>query len=571
MQLKKRRSLYTLIIISIIVTLILFGSIIVVIGYYGFTKNYSREFNSLAYKSAKTATRIVEEDGIERYLKYSADELKSEYDDIQKNAGEGTYNDESESFYDAVYYYSAYSSLSDLCNTMDMAVIYAIVPSKDYKEFTCVFNCLNENSPYDEWELGHVVKSSSKEYEAAFKNIMENNSDKEIVGRYSNLNGGKAHITALVPIKSDDGKIEGIMCAQRYVAELESARRSFVQGVGALTVVLIIIIILNTSFFLHREIIAPVNSVVAEADRFARENTKSDEVLDMNAYRVREIQSLAKSLDTMEDEIIKNIENITEITKNNERIGTEIELAKRIQVGMLPEIDEEFSEEEMDAKEFDIFALMKPAKEVGGDFYDFFKVDDTHIALIIADVSDKGIGAAFFMAITKTLIRARAKLGGSAIEVVNYADKLISAKNDVGMFATVWLGIVDMETGHVDVCNCGHDYPAIMKSGEDFVIEKTPHGPPIAFIPGAEFKSISFDLEPGDRIFLYTDGLNEALSKSGKRFGIDRILDVLNSNKELDDEAMIGKMREEVIAFADGEPQFDDMTMLGFTFLKKNN
>ena len=244
----------------------------------------------------------------------------------------------------------------------------------------------------------------------------------------------------------------------------------------------------------------------------------------------------------MEVDTIKNIEDITRITSERERIGAELSLASGIQNGMLPSHNQMLD----DVEGFEIFATMDPAKEVGGDFYDFYMIDDTHLAMLIADVSDKGVGAAFFMAIAKTLIKARALMGGSPVEIITYADKLISEKNPEGMFVTVWLGIIDLETGHMDICNAGHDYPAVMKDNKKYVIEKTPHGPAVAFLPGVEFVETELDLKPGDRIFLYTDGLNEAKGMDGDRFGLDRMLSVLNIYNGLNDKELIAEMKKNV-------------------------
>ena len=253
------------------------------------------------------------------------------------------------------------------------------------------------------------------------------------------------------------------------------------------------------------------------------------------------------------------------VSKRERSIATTqggLEIAAQIQEGILPKGPERLT----GRKNYDIYASMSPAQEVGGDFYDYFMLDDDHLAILVADVSDKGLGAAFFMMISKVLIEARAKLGGNPSEIISYVDDRITKTNEFGMFVTVWLGIIDLKTGHVDACNAGHDYPAILKETGGFIVEKTTHGPPIAFLPEPRFEQYSFDLKPGHRIFLYTDGLTEAKRHDSTRFGIDRMLEVLNSNKGIDNQTLIGKMMEEVEKFADGEPQFDDITMLGFSF-----
>ena len=242
-----------------------------------------------------------------------------------------------------------------------------------------------------------------------------------------------------------------------------------------------------------------------------------------------------------------------------------LEIAAQIQSGVLPKDVSQLKGK----KNYDIAASMTPAQEVGGDFYEYFMIDDDHIAILVADVSDKGVGSAFFAMIAKVLIRAKAELGGSSpSEIISYVNHRIVSTNEFNMFVTVWLAIIDLNTGHVEVCNAGHDYPAIMKETGGFTIEKTPHGPPIAFLPGVPFTGYSFDMKPGNRIFLYTDGLNEAKRHDGERFGTDRMLEVLNENNASSGEELISAMKNAVERFTDGEEQFDDITMLSFTFLQ---
>ena len=240
----------------------------------------------------------------------------------------------------------------------------------------------------------------------------------------------------------------------------------------------------------------------------------------------------------------------------------ELGIASQIQMNLLPNIFPAFP----DRKDFDVFAMTVPAKEVGGDFYDFFMVDDKHLAILMADVSDKGIGAALFMTISKIIIKTRAQLGGTPSEIIEYADRRINEKNDAGLFVTVWLGIIDLETGHIECCNAGHDYPAIMNSSDGYKIEKDIHGMPVAFMPEAKFPGYSFDLKDGDRIFLYTDGILDAKKINGERYEKERLLEVLNKNRYKSDEQLIRIVRASVTAYFGDEPQFDDMTMLSFTY-----
>ena len=258
--------------------------------------------------------------------------------------------------------------------------------------------------------------------------------------------------------------------------------------------------------------------------------------------------------------VISNREKKYAVTKNG------IDIATKIQVGILPKSKGAFP----DRNDFEIAASMTPALTVGGDFYDFFLLDENHIAILIADVSDKGIPAALFMTISKVFLKTRIENGGTPAEILKYADEQISKENDAKMFVTLWLGVIDLRTGHVEACNAGHDYPAISKLSEGYKIEKTPHGPPIAFIPGMEFPELSFDLNPGESIFLYTDGLIEAKRKDNERFGTDRMLEVLNSSADKNGEEVLQTMKDSVNEFTEDEPQFDDITMLLFTYKGRN-
>ncbi len=568
-------SLYTMTIGSIIIIMIVFAVSVSLIGYFAFSSSFEKEY----YDSVQRIANLVTSNtmaGIDPsdYLQYSQetmDEMKEyrNYNEYVNQCNIDGIEPDEETFDDAYTYNFIKDEISDVCNIIGVSVIYAIVPDEDFKHYTCVFNCVNKNSGYDPWDMGYRVETPSEYYEA-YERIYNHGSKIEVVERYTNLGKGKPHVTAIAPLKNEEGDICGILCVQRFAEGLTNTRRNFVQGIGGLAAILIIIIMLLESRFLRKQVVQPIERISKEAERFARDSKDRElptaQTIGSNICKVNEIVSLAESIDNMEIDTIKSIEDITTMTKEKERVDADITLASKIQLGMLPQKNQLIENH----KEFDVSAAMKPAKEVGGDFYDFFMVDDTHLAILVADVSDKGVGAAFFMAIAKTLIKARARLGGDPAEMIEYVDALIAEKNPQGMFVTVWFGIIDIINGHVKVCNAGHDYPAILGSDGVYKIEKTPHGPAVGFIPGAKQIGYEFDMAPGNRIFLYTDGLNEAKRSDGERFGISRILEVLNDNKELDNDQMILKMKLTVNAFAGDEPQFDDMTMLSFTYNGRN-
>ena len=240
------------------------------------------------------------------------------------------------------------------------------------------------------------------------------------------------------------------------------------------------------------------------------------------------------------------------------RIETELSMASSIQADMLPSIYPAFPER----PEFDIFASMDPAKEVGGDFYDFFLVDEDHLALVMADVSGKGVPAALFMMASKIIIANNTLLGKSPAKVLTDANNAICANNREGLFVTVWLGILDMITGKVVAANAGHERPAVMHAGGDFELIDDPHGLAIGGIEGMKYKEYEFTLNAGDKLFLYTDGVPEATNAEEQLFGKERMLEALNAVKNETPQGVLKGVRRSVDGFVQQAEQFDDLTML---------
>ena len=249
--------------------------------------------------------------------------------------------------------------------------------------------------------------------------------------------------------------------------------------------------------------------------------------------------------------------------QEKERIGAELNVATQIQADMLPRIFPAFPER----TEFDLFASMSPAKEVGGDFYDFFLIDDDHIGLVMADVSGKGVPAALFMVIAKTLIKNRAQMGGSPAEVLSYANDQLCEGNEAELFVTVWFATIQISTGKGLAANAGHEHPAIRRKDGSFELVKYRHSPAVATLEGIRFKEHEFTLNPGDSLYVYTDGVTEATNKDDVLFGTDRMLDALNKKPDSDPKTLLETVRSDIDDFVGTAPQFDDITMLGFKYL----
>ena len=237
---------------------------------------------------------------------------------------------------------------------------------------------------------------------------------------------------------------------------------------------------------------------------------------------------------------------------------TELGVATRIQANMLPTTFPFLPER----SEFDLYASMTPAKEVGGDFYDFFMVDEHHLALVMADVSGKGIPAALFMMASKILIKNRVMTGESPGKVLRAVNNQICENNREDMFVTVWLGILDLRDGTLVSANAGHEYPILMAPDGDFELQKSKHSFVLGGMPGMKYRETEMVLQPGAKLFLYTDGVPEAENQSETQYGYDRFLKALNSRKDGTPQQLLAAVEESVAAFVQDYIQFDDLTML---------
>ena len=279
---------------------------------------------------------------------------------------------------------------------------------------------------------------------------------------------------------------------------------------------------------------------------------------------MNEVGQLAEDFSEMAVELDRYTGEMVQLTAERERIGTELSLATSIQTGMLPNLFPAFP----DRTEFDIYASMDPAKEVGGDFYDFFLIDDDHLALVIADVSGKGVPASLFMMSTKILINDHALMGGTPAEILRRVNGLVCANNEADMFVTVWLGILELSTGKLTAANVGHEYPMLKTDGK-FEILKDKHGMPIGAFEMSKYRDYELTLKKGDKLFVYTDGVAEAADADNQFFGAERTLEVLNAAPDASPKEMLTNVRQAVDRFVKDAPQFDDLTMLGLTYFGK--
>ena len=278
-----------------------------------------------------------------------------------------------------------------------------------------------------------------------------------------------------------------------------------------------------------------------------------------------EIGDLATSFNNMAVSLDKYIKDLTTVTAEKERIGAELDVAKHIQSSMLPCIFPPYP----DRKEFEIYATMQPAKEVGGDFYDLFMVDDAHLAIVMADVSGKGVPAALFMVIGKTLIKDHTTSDCDLGDVFAEVNNMLCESNSEGLFITAFEGVLDLRTGEFRFVNAGHEPPYIAHAGGPFTPHKIRPGFVLAGMEDIRYKSGSIQIDPGDKIFQYTDGVTEATDANNNLYGAERLAAVLNTVKDKTPNDILPAVKNDMDKFVGDAPQFDDITMLCLEFKER--
>ena len=517
----------------IVLLLAAFGIVVSVVGILKFSDALDAEYSNTTYHIADTAASLVNGDHIDEYL---AGEQEEEYARTKR-------------------------ILNAYCNRMSVSLVYVIkVDQSDYESFVSVFNALDnsvDNSHYEEWELGHKRETTNDEYRDAYKDIYEDMSPFEIIYRLNPGQGLRPHITMIVPIRNSEEKVSALLCVQRPISELASVILSFVTYIIIASLVLVVIVAQFVARFLRKWVVKPIRQISSEATRFAKQNTKGEDLGDVSKFE--EIYNLSRSIDKMETDMVNYIDNLTLITAERERIGTELSFAKQIQYSSLPTKFPAFP----DRTEFDVYAYMKPAKEVGGDFYNFVLVDDDHLALWIGDVSDKGVPAALFMMAINIMINIRTSMGGTPAEIMAFVNDNICAHNAENMFVTIWLGILEISTGRLTFVNAGHEDMAVCRKGGQFELYKTKHNIAVGIQAGMVYKNFEIRLGEGDKIFIYTDGVPEATDPYDTLFSTRRMTDALNERKDGSPQEFLEIVHVRIKEFVGDRTQFDDLTMVG--------
>lgn len=531
---KLHNSLRAKLLLGIIVFSALLGAAISFLGYQEFTSVLEQQYNSEAYHVAAMARSCLNPDKFDEYL--STGETDEEYEEIQ-------------------------ALLDDLTEAMEATFIYvARVDKSDYRTLTYIYDSVNSQSGFSRYELGYTHIGVNEAYVEDVKNIVDHGGS-AMGYMYTYVSESGAHATAGLPVSDSSGEVVAILGVEVPMTILDEARMAYVYHVMIVTVVVLVLFLAVYLLFLNRNLIRPVEKITSEAKRFADTNVKSTDAL-AEIHQRDEIGILASSITKMEADVENYIQNLTAVTAEKERISTELSVATQIQADMLPSIFPPFP----NRTEFEIYASMRPAKEVGGDFYDFFLTDEDHLGIVIADVSGKGVPAALFMVIAKTLIKNHAQNGETPAEIFTSVNDQLCENNKEGMFVTAWMGILELSSGKLTHVNAGHNPPLRKTADGGFEYFKSPAGFVLAGLEGIPYKQHEEHLNQGDVLYLYTDGVTEAADVSERLYGEDRLQNTLNANVGLAPEELILEVQKDISVFVGEADQSDDITMLCLEF-----
>ena len=501
--------------------------VLIILSYTHYRREMFGHYETFGMNIARTAASQINADRIEVYLK--------------------TGNPDAD-------YERVYDILCDIRENGGVEYLYVVKPEKDE-----VWYVLDTDPTEGAIPLGY----HEPYYEGAFKENAEKMVRGEAIEPIISSEEFGWLMSVYYPLKTSMGGPAGYVGVDilmddvvRDLAEFAVKMVIFMVGMTLLASLILIRII-------NGGITKPIQKLSAAAGQLVKAE-KSGESSDSEIFKnltIRskdEIGDLYNSLSDMEQDINVYIRNLMSVTAEKERITTELALATRIQADMLPNTFPAFP----DRKDFDIFATMNPAKEVGGDFYDFFLIDDDHLGIVMADVSGKGIPAALFMMASKIMLANNAMLGKSPGEVLTSTNDSISANNREEMFVTVWMGILELSTGKLTAANAGHEYPVVKHGDGAFELLRDRHGFVIGGMAGIPYKEYELILEPGDKLFLYTDGVPEATDAENAMFGLDRMLTALNEDADAVPTTILRNVKKHVDSFVGGAEQFDDLTML---------
>lgn len=506
-----------------------------IVGNITYRSSTFRIYNDFAYQVADVVFSCVDGNRVAGYL------------DVEPGQEDQAYEDMVVSIY-------------TMFNSIELTSIYLCVPDPETFTVTTIFDVreIDADDP-SIYERGVVDPIGSSDPQKVVDIYLTGERSSDYFVRENSFG---YNTSAILPVKNDKGNTTALLVVDVPMPYIVGNLNHYLALTIGVTALLTGLVMFLNMAYLRRRVVRPIGLLTGNAQEFAE--NRSGFAQDLLQVRTGdEIETLARTLGQMEADIVTYIDNLAAVTAEKERIGAELNVATQIQASMLPSIFPAFPER----PEFDIYATMEPAKEVGGDFYDFFLVDNDHLALVMADVSGKGVPAALFMVIAKTLLKNAAQMGLSPKDVLSKVNDQLCENNEAEMFVTVWLGILEVSTGRLICANAGHEYPALRRSGGKYELVKDKHGFVLAGMEGVRYREYELELAPGDELYVYTDGVAEATNAGGELFGTGRMIETLNSHIGDGPDVLLPKVKEDIDRFVGSAPQFDDITMLGLRYL----
>ena len=553
---KKKRSLAEKVTVMSVAGALTIGFVGLLVGLYIYADNLFDKFVSDTFKLTETARTVSVKFAEPESL---SDEVMRIYRGLSEEERSGTGSDAYHDCFGKVTesgdYQTLYKVLHDFSVLNDVDDVYYAVYDRDTSALIYIVDPDTRNryikGPGD-WE-----KVDNKEL-----NIFLG-WDGTGIPHYSYIGGQDPWVcTVGVPVGDESNGTRGYILADFTLNEMTHDMLAFLIRYIFATIAVTAFMGFIITRLMERTTVRPINAIAKAAQSYVEDrrsgNTRMEHFSSLPIRTGDEVEHLNRVMAQMEKDLSVYMEDLTRVTKKEERVRTELDMASKIQKGALPDIFPAFP----DRQEFDLYASMEPAKEIGGDFYDFFLIDDDHLCLVIADVSGKGVPAALFMMASKIILADNAIMGKSPSEILYDANNAICKNNKLEMFVTVWVGILEISTGKLSAANAGHEYPALKRGDGGFSVFKDRHGFVLGGMEGMKFKEYEILLSPGDKLFVYTDGVPEANDPDGNMFEVKRMIDALNEDPDASPAQILGAVRGEISKFVREAEQFDDLTML---------
>ena len=516
---------------ALIGLIMLLSAAIGTVGYFVFADALKGQYSEIAGGIAEYVAIGIDAERLDTYLETKT--ADGEYDAIREQ-------------------------LQHTADAEDCSVIYVAKLHTDSKEREYIYNVVSKKSGFTPYDIGYR-DTASEEILNAYDSILKGESE-----LHNFMYARKGYTTSVYPIKDSGGNVVAIVGVVKNMELLNKAKTNYIVQVLLIEAVIAVVSGVIWTIYMRRRIVMPIRQL-NDASLGMVEHLEDGTAPEILVKNDDEIKDLADSFSTMYHEIGEYISKLETVTAEKERIGAELDVAAKIQTSMLPCIFPPFPNRD----EFDIYATMDPAKEVGGDFYDFFMVDDDHLAFVVADVSGKGVPAALFMVIGKTLIKDHTGLHNDLGEVFSEVNNILCSSNSEEMFITAFEGVLNLKTGELRYVNAGHEMPFICRKNGVYEPFKVKAGFVLAGMEGIRYRSGIVQLQPGDKIFQYSDGVPEAMNRKNEQYGMHRLEKVLVQNSQKTPAELLPAIKADLDAFVGEAEQFDDITMLCIEFSGK--